>query len=78
MPNAPLIVFLLAGLFNIAPALVLRPAREELVFVGGAHVLFALRLIVARSAAAKQRAIDLARFQEIYRSNRDTSGKSFA
>jgi hypothetical protein len=59
------IVFLLAGLFNIAPALVLQPARAELVFVGGAHVLFALRLIVARSAAAKQRTIDLARFQQI-------------
>jgi hypothetical protein len=58
-------VFLLAGLFNIAPALILQPATEELVFVGGAHVLFALRLIVARSAAARQRAIDLARFQQI-------------
>jgi hypothetical protein len=57
--------FLLAGIFNIAPALLLNPVRTELIFVGGAHVLFALRLIVARTAAARQRAIDLERFQRL-------------
>ena len=36
--------FLLAALFNIAPALLLNPIRDELIFVGGAHALFALRL----------------------------------
>ena len=40
--------FLLAALFNMAPALLLNPIRAELIFVGGAHVLFALRLVVAR------------------------------
>jgi hypothetical protein len=57
--------FLLAAMFNTAPALMLHPTAAELVFVGGAHVLFALRLVVARQAAAKQRAIDLARFQQL-------------
>lgn len=57
--------FLLAALFNIAPALLLEPARVELVFVGGAHALFVLRLVAARHAAGHQRAIDLARFQQL-------------
>jgi hypothetical protein len=57
--------FLLAALFNIAPALLLNPIRTELIFVGGAHVLFALRLAVARAAASRQRAIDLERFQRL-------------
>jgi hypothetical protein len=59
--------FLLAGLFNIAPALLLNPIRAELIFVGGAHALFVLRLAVARLAAARQRAIDLERFQQLQR-----------
>jgi hypothetical protein len=59
------IPFLLAGLFNIAPALLLHPIPEELIVVGGAHLLFVLRLVFARRAAATQRAIDLARFQQI-------------
>ena len=61
--------FLLAALFNAAPALMLEPARVELVFVGGAHALFVLRLLVARQAAGKQRAIDLERFQQLKNGN---------
>lgn len=57
--------FLLATLFNAAPALILQPTRVELVFVGGAHALFVLRLLVARQAAGRQRAVDLERFQQI-------------
>ena len=59
--------FLLAALFNAAPALIMDPARVELVVVGGAHALFVLRLLVARQAAGKQRAIDLERFQQLKR-----------
>jgi hypothetical protein len=57
--------FLLAALFNAAPAMLLNPLPTELIFVGGAHALFVLRLVVARIAAAKQRAIDLERFQRL-------------
>ena len=56
------LAFLVAALFNIGPALVVEPSRAELVFIGGAHALFMLRVIVAREAARRQRAIDLARF----------------
>lgn len=59
--------FLLATLFNAAPATIVQPLPVELVFVGGAHALFVLRLLVARGKAAKQRAIDLARFQQMKR-----------
>ena len=59
--------FFLAALFNVVPALIVQPTRVELVFVGGAHALFVLRLFVARQAAGKQRAIDLERFRQLKR-----------
>ena len=61
------IPFGLATVCNAAPALIVRPTIEEIVFVGGAHALFALRLIVARQTAARQRAIDLERFKQLKR-----------
>ena len=62
--------FLLAALFNLAPALIAQPTRPELIFVGGAHALFVLRLVVARTSASKQRTVDLARFQELRKRER--------
>ncbi len=62
-----IVPFLLAAIFNAAPAAVMAPAPAELLFVGGAHVLFALRLLTARHIAARQRAIDLARFDQLKR-----------
>jgi hypothetical protein len=59
--------FVLAILCNAAPALVVRPTIEEIVFVVGAHALFVLRLLMARQAAARQRAIDLERFGQLKR-----------
>jgi hypothetical protein len=57
--------FLIATIFNCAPVALVQPVPVELVFVGGAHALFLLRLVVARAAAARQRTIDLARFREM-------------
>jgi len=57
--------FLLATIFNVAPVAIVQPVPVELVFVGGAHALFLLRIAVARATAARQRAIDLARFQQM-------------
>ena len=57
--------FLLGTLVNLMPALALHPTASELTFVGGAHALFVVRLIVARLVAGKQRAIDLKRFEEL-------------
>jgi hypothetical protein len=67
IPVDPLfsMAFLIAALFNLTPILVVNPVPVEWVFVGGAHALFVLRVIVARAAAGRQRAIDLARFQEL-------------
>jgi hypothetical protein len=68
------IPFLIAALFNIAPAMIQAPTRPELVFVAGGHALFALRVFVARVAARRQREIDLARFRDLKRD--PTSGSS--
>jgi hypothetical protein len=57
--------FLLAALVNFAPVMLQNPVQAELIFVGGAHALFVLRVIVARQASAKQRGIDLARFKQL-------------
>jgi len=59
------VVFLIATFVNAAPALIVEPTMQEMIFVGGAHALFLVRLFAARDAASKQRAIDLARFTEL-------------
>jgi hypothetical protein len=59
--------FVLAALFNLTPALIVEPTMQELVFVGGAHALFGVRLAAARAAAARQRAVDQRRFAELKR-----------
>jgi hypothetical protein len=61
--------FLLAAIFNIMPALLLEPTMQEVIFVAGAHVLFALRVAVARGTAARQRAIDVERFRTLKQQN---------
>ena len=61
------IPFVLAIVCNAAPALIVQPTIEEVVFIGGAHALFALRLFVARQTASRQRAIDLERFAQLKR-----------
>ena len=65
------IPFLLAIVCNAAPALIVRPTIEEMVFVGSAHALLALRLFTARQASARQRAIDLDRFAQLKRGSAD-------
>jgi hypothetical protein len=59
------IPFGLAALINMMPALIQGPTTAELLFVGGAHALFVVRVVFARAASAKQREIDLKRFQEL-------------
>jgi hypothetical protein len=60
-------IFLLATVVNFGPVVILNPIRAEMIFVGGAHLLFVIRVIVARAATARQRAIDLERFQQLHR-----------
>jgi hypothetical protein len=59
------VVFTIAALLNLGPAIVAAPTMQELVFVGGAHALFVVRLIFARATAAKQREIDRERFRAL-------------
>jgi len=59
------IPFGLAALINLMPALIQGPTTQEMVFVGGAHALFAVRIVAARAAAGKQRDIELRRFEEL-------------
>ena len=59
------ILFFVAALLNVAPALIVGPTWPELVFIGGAHALFVLRLLVAREGARRQRTIDQTRFEEL-------------
>ena len=60
------IPFALAVLINMMPALIQGPTPQEIVFVGGAHALLLLRIVVARAAAGKQREVDLKRFAELF------------
>jgi hypothetical protein len=59
--------FLVATIVNAAPALYFQPTMPEMVFVGGGHALFLVRLFSARATAARQRTIELARFEEMKR-----------
>jgi|SRR5215831_10983184 len=57
--------FLIATLLNIVPALLAEPVQLDITVVGVAHALFVLRVLVARRSAAKQRAADLRRFEDM-------------
>jgi hypothetical protein len=58
-------IFLIATLLNFVPVLIAEPVATEVVVIGAAHLLFIARLLVARRAAARQRAADLERFEKI-------------
>lgn len=64
------IVFLTAAFLNLLPALGESAIPAELLTIGGAHLVFAGRVVLARRAAASQRQTDLERFRAL----RDRSG----
>jgi len=57
--------FVAATILNFVPVLLAEPVALEVSFVGTAHVLFILRVLVARRAASRQRAVDLDRFRQL-------------
>lgn len=57
--------FVLATILNIVPALLAEPVRLEVEVVGGAHLLFLVRVFLAWRSAGRQRAADLKRFEEM-------------
>src|SRR4029434_10049581 len=54
--------FLMATLLSFVPVLLAEPVPVELWVVGVVHLLVAIRIVLARRAAAQQRAADLKRF----------------
>lgn len=59
------VVFACATVANMIPALLPQPVALELAVVGVFHLAFVLRLIRARGAAARQRAVELETFKAL-------------
>ena len=62
-------VFICASFLNMIPALLPGPTRTELGVVGVLHLFFVVRVVRARGAAARQRAIELETFRAIRSQN---------
>jgi hypothetical protein len=58
-------VFVGAAFINLIPALLPRPTHLELGVVGVVHLLFVIRVVRARGAAARQRAVELESFRAL-------------
>jgi hypothetical protein len=58
-------LFWTATVLNLIPTLTSGPPAIDWVVVGIVHALFAVRVWIARGHAARQRAIDLGRFQKV-------------
>ena len=59
------VVFICATVINLIPALLPSPSRVQLGVLGLLHVAFLVRLIRARGAAARQRAVELESYRAI-------------
>lgn len=57
--------FWVATIANLIPAIFMEPLPVEWMIVGVGHLMFALRVAVARQQAGRQRATDLDRFREM-------------
>ena len=58
-------VFICATFLNVIPALLPQPTRLELGIVSALHAAFVFRVIRARGAAARQRAVELETFRAL-------------
>jgi hypothetical protein len=59
------ILFCCAAIVNLIPALLTTPTPIEIGLIAALHVAFAIRILRARAAAGRQRAVELARFREL-------------
>jgi hypothetical protein len=64
--------FILATLLNVVPAILAQPVPLEVAVVAGVHLIFIVRVLMAKHVASRQRAADLARFTEL----KDRAGRS--
>jgi hypothetical protein len=58
-------VFVGAAVLNFVPVILAEPVALEVAVIGGIHVLFVIRVLIARQRASRQRASDLERFQKL-------------
>ena len=59
------VLFVSATLANLIPALLPEPTRLEISVIGALHVAFVVRIVRARGAAARQRAVELDNYRAI-------------
>jgi hypothetical protein len=59
------VVFVCATMINLIPALLPSPTRLQLAVMGLLHAAFLVRLVRARGAAARQRAVELESYRAI-------------
>jgi hypothetical protein len=64
-------VFVCVAFLNVIPALLPAPTRLELGVVGVLHLAFVARVVRARGAAARQRAVELESFRAVSASQDD-------
>ena len=65
------VVFVLATVANLIPALLPQPRPIELGVIGVAHAAFVFRIVRARGAASRQRAVELESFKALLLRERD-------
>jgi hypothetical protein len=58
-------LFLSAVVMNLIPAMLPQPTAVEIVVIGSLHVVFVVRIVRARIAAARQRAVELESFRAL-------------
>jgi hypothetical protein len=58
-------IFAFATLLNLLPAMVPSPTSVELFVIGVTHAAFLVRLVRARGAATRQRAVDLESYRAV-------------
>jgi hypothetical protein len=59
------VLFACASIVNLVPALLPGPERVEIIVIGVLHLAFLVRLVRARGAAARQRAVELESYRAI-------------
>jgi hypothetical protein len=70
--------FFLATVLNFVPVLLAEPVRLEVSVVGAVHLVFVGRVIAARRASGRQRALDLERFERLKRDTHDANEQEAA
>ena len=58
-------IFWVATLFNFLPVVLTGPAAMDWAVVGAVHLLFIVRVVIARQQSGRQRAVDLERFAQL-------------